>query len=76
MNDRSLIALALIVCGTLCVLAVLGVTTFISYECMRREGNLYLSFQSVGNWVVALLVIGVLVGVVMVGTGVRIGTRK
>jgi hypothetical protein len=76
MNDRSKIALTLIVCGTLCVLAVLGITTFISYELMPRVGDLAVSFRSVGDWVVALLVLGGLVGVVMVGTGVLIGTRN
>jgi hypothetical protein len=75
--DRRLwIATVLVLCGTICLLAVLGIVAFICYQVFQRGGDVGSGFRGVGDWVITLLVLFGVVGAAIVGIGVLVGIRR
>lgn len=74
MESRSVISVALLLAGTLCILATLGLVAFIVYLVFQHQPTTN-PFRSVEAWAVPLLFLALITGAAMVVTAVVIGIR-
>jgi hypothetical protein len=73
MNARMAVGVALIFCGTLCLLAVLGVFAFVIHLVFTEDLN---PFRSVEAWAVPFMFFAVLVALGMIIAGAVVAVRQ